>query len=208
MTVVLVLGGVRSGKSRYAERLLADQPAVAYVAPGPLPDPAADPDWAHRIAAHRQRRPAHWRTVETADVPRAIREAGRRGEAVLVDCLGTWLTRVLDDAGAWDDRDAATGAADAATGHLVAALSGMAAARTLGGAVALRVVLVTNEVGLGVVPEHPSGRLFRDLLGRLNAAAADACDLVSLVIAGRVLDLSAAPRIEAAQFVEFPVVDR
>ena len=193
MTNVLVLGGVRSGKSRYAERLLARAPAVSYVAPGPIPDPARDPEWADRIRQHRLRRPAHWVTVETGDVPGALRAA--RG-AVLVDCLGTWLTQTLDAAGLWSDRDAAAQAVGDEIDRLCAAR------RDHPGPV----VLVSNEVGLGVVPEHPSGRLFRDLLGRLNAAAAVACDHVALVVAGRVLDLSAAPDIATAPILTDPVV--
>ena len=203
MTSILVLGGVRSGKSRYAERLLAAAPAVTYVAPGPIPDPATDPEWAGRIRAHRDRRPAHWRTVETADVPAAMRDAVARGEAVLVDCLGTWLTRVIDDAGAWADRDAATATVADRTRDLLAALAAASTAtpthtNTDTDTDTIPVVLVSNEVGLGVVPEHPSGRLFRDLLGRLNAAVAAECDHVALVVAGRVLDLSTAPGVDAA----------
>lgn len=185
MTAILVLGGVRSGKSRYAERLLAQAATVRYVAPGPAPDPAADPDWADRVRLHRERRPAHWETAETADVPAAVATASG---AVLVDCLGTWLARLLDDAAAWDDRDRAGAVVDRATDGLVSALPLPPGP----------VVLVSNEVGLGVVPAHRSGRLFRDLLGRLNGRVADTCDHVALVVAGRVLDLSSAPRIDAA----------
>lgn len=185
MTSVLVLGGVRSGKSRYAERLVAASTDVTYVAPGPVPDPALDPDWARRVADHRARRPAHWRTVETADVPAAILAAPG---AVLVDCLGTWLTRLLDDAGGWTD----AAAAEAAVARAIDALCAAVAASSQ------PVVLVSNEVGLGVVPEHRSGRLFRDHLGRLNAAVAGVCDVVQLVVAGRVLDLSDAPTVEEA----------
>ena len=98
----LVLGGVRSGKSRHAELLLADAPTCTYVAPGPVLD---DADWAARVAAHRARRPAGWRTAETADLAAALR--AHPDDPALVDCLGTWVTRLLDDAGAWDDRDLA-----------------------------------------------------------------------------------------------------
>ena len=91
---VLVTGGVRSGKSRHAESLLSGP--VSYVAPGPTDD--ADPDWVARIAAHRARRPANWTTVETHDLASALRLDG----PVLVDCLGTWLTAVLDSKALWD----------------------------------------------------------------------------------------------------------
>ena len=167
---VLVSGGVRSGKSRHAESLLAGEPAVTYVAPGPVLD---DADWQARVAAHQARRPAAWRTLETADLATALRSDG----PVLVDCLGTWLTRTVDDAGLWD-----APADDVLTYVEKKVLDAMAA---LGD----HVVLVTNEVGLGVVPEHRSGRLFRDLLGTVNQHFATACDEVHLVVAGRVLKL-------------------
>lgn len=173
MTSVLVTGGVRSGKSRHAETLLAPAPAVTYVAPGPARD---DADWAERIAAHRARRPASWTTLETGDLTAALRTPG----PVLVDCLGTWLTRLVDDAGLWEAPSALVAAH--VTEHLDAAIEALAAR-------ADEAVLVTNEVGLGVVPEHRSGRLFRDLLGTVNQAFGAACDEVHLVVAGRVLRL-------------------
>ena len=173
---ILVTGGVRSGKSTHAETLLGHEPAV-YVAPGPTPDADADPDWAARIAAHLARRPDSWSTRETHDVATAIREAEG---PVLVDCLGTWLTALIDDAGAWEqDSDTVHKMVVARTDEIVEAL------RTC----EHDVVVVTNEVGLGVVPEHRSGRLFRDLLGIVNQRVGAACDEVHLVIAGRVLRL-------------------
>jgi adenosylcobinamide kinase/adenosylcobinamide-phosphate guanylyltransferase len=167
---ILVTGGVRSGKSTHGEALLAGRPSVRYVAPGPAYD---DADWAARIAAHRERRPEHWTTVETHDLAEAL----RTDEPVLVDCLGTWLTAVVDDAGLWE---APSGAVTDLVGEKVTA-----ALAALGD----DVVLVTNEVGLGVVPEHRSGRLFRDLLGVVNQRFAASCDEVHLVVAGRVLKL-------------------
>lgn len=170
---VLVTGGVRSGKSRHAESLLADAPIVTYVAPGPPAD--SDPDWEARIAAHRARRPGPWTTLETQDLTAALGVDG----PVLVDCLGTWLAGVLDARGLWDaSAETVTATVDALLDEVVATL-------------ALRddVVLVTNEVGLGVVPTHRSGRLFRDLLGLVNQRVATACDEVHLVVAGRVLRL-------------------
>lgn len=168
---VLVTGGVRSGKSRHAETLLTG--AVTYVAPGPTTAEDPDPDWAARLAAHRARRPAAWTTLETRDLAAALGTPG----PVLVDCLGTWLTGVLDERGLWEH----------GSDEVTAAVSGL-----LDDALAVihdDTVLVTNEVGLGVVPEHRSGRLFRDLLGLVNQRAAAACDEVHLVVAGRVLRL-------------------
>jgi adenosylcobinamide kinase / adenosylcobinamide-phosphate guanylyltransferase len=167
---VLVTGGVGSGKSTHAEALLAAHDDVTYVAPGPVLD---DADWLARVSAHRARRPASWTTLETADLPAALQTGG----PVLVDCLGTWLTRLVDDAGLWEAP--------------AAEVSAYVAERTADAVAFLgeTVVLVTNEVGLGVVPEHRSGRLFRDLLGTVNQRFAAACDEVHLVVAGRVLKL-------------------
>ncbi len=173
--LILVTGGVRSGKSRHAESLLSDAPSVTYVAPGPTTDEDADPDWVARIAAHQARRPASWTTVETRDLTAALRLDG----PLLVDCLGTWLTAVLDARGLWEaSSDSATAVIDGLLDDVVAVLSGRD-----------DVVLVTNEVGLGVIPAHRSGRLFRDLLGLVNQRVAAACDEVHLVIAGRVIRL-------------------
>ena len=173
----LLLGGARSGKSREAERLLAAHPDVTYVATGPG---AGDDDasWAHRVAAHQRRRPAHWRTRETRDLPAVLLDAAP-GQAVLVDCLTLWVTGLVDEAGAWDDPGKAEAAVAEGTAQLVAALARNRA----------EVVLVSNEVGLGVVPEHASGRLFRDLLGSVHAEVGASCDEVDLVVAGRVLPL-------------------
>lgn len=174
---VLVTGGVRSGKSRHAEELLQGHDSVTYVAPGPSPDVEQDPDWAARIEAHRSRRPAHWTTVEGIDLAGAVR--GSSG-AVLVDCLGTWVTGVIDAAGAWEaTQDEAYALLRRDMDEVTQAVS-----RHSG-----PVVLVTNEVGLGVVPAHRSGRLFRDLLGVANQEVARVCDEVHLVVAGRVLVL-------------------
>lgn len=196
MGAIVILGGVRSGKSRLAERMVMSFPHVTYIAPGPVPEPDAptDPEWAARVAAHRAQRPASWATVETGDVPGAITDAATDGRpshesAVLVDCLGTWITRVIDEADAWDDQRVGDTTVREAAENLGEALRvATTAART--------VVCVTNEVGLGVVPAHRSGRLFRDALGRVNQVAADNSERVVLVVAGRVLDLSASPTVD------------
>ena len=176
----LVLGGARSGKSTTAERLLQAEPAVTYVATGPAPT-AADTEWAARVGLHRDRRPSGWVTCETTAVDQVLRAAE---QPVLVDCLGTWLTAVLDDVGAWDERDGWRAGVDQRVDDLVAAWHG---ART-------PTVAVSNEVGSGVVPATASGRLFRDELGRLNARIAAASEQVLLVVAGRELDLSGEDR--------------
>ena len=173
---ILVTGGVRSGKSRHAEELVGDQPAV-YVAPGPTTAEDTDPDWAARVAAHRSRRPASWQTLETRDLAGVIAAADR---PVLVDCLGTWLTAVLDEAGAWDlAREDLARLVDERLAGIAEAIAGCPH----------HLVVVTNEVGLGVVPEHRSGRVFRDLLGEVNQRFGALSHEVHLVVAGRVLIL-------------------
>jgi len=171
---ILVTGGVRSGKSAHAESLLAAEPTTTYVAAGPSYD---DADWHARIARHRERRPHTWATLETSDVAVALAEATG---PVLVDCLGTWLDAILAQAGLWE------APLDEVEEYVAARTTGVVA--TLRAATA-PVVIVTNEVGLGVVPEHRSGRLFRDLLGTVNQRVAGGCDEVHLVVAGRVLRL-------------------
>lgn len=160
---VLILGGARSGKSAAAERRLAAEPAVTYVATAPAhPD---DPEWAARLAGHRARRPAAWRTVETTDLETVLHEGTG---PVLIDDLGLWLTAALD-AGDWNNA-AAAGPVDS----LIEAWRGTST----------YVVAVSNEVGSGVVPATPSGRRFRDELGRLNARLAAESDEVWLMTAG------------------------
>jgi adenosylcobinamide kinase/adenosylcobinamide-phosphate guanylyltransferase len=174
---VLVTGGVRSGKSFHAESLLLAEPQVTYVAPGPVADPDVDPEWAARVAVHQSRRPKSWTTVETQDLADAIR--GAEG-AVLIDCLGTWLTAVIDELDGWDtvreDWEPVLFQRVDETADAMAAYEGT-------------IVVVTNEVGMSVVPEHRSGRVFRDLLGVVNQRIALECDDVLLVVAGRVLTL-------------------
>jgi adenosylcobinamide kinase / adenosylcobinamide-phosphate guanylyltransferase len=169
----VVLGGARSGKSRYAESLVAASDHVTYVATA-APQPG-DEEWAARVAEHRRRRPAHWTTIETGDVAEVLTHAVR-GDVVLVDCLTLWLTRVMDDAGAWDGDPSLV---DKELDRLLHAWRTTQAG----------VVAVTNEVGLGVVPATASGRLFRDAQGRLNAAVAQLSEDTVLIVAGRAVQL-------------------
>jgi len=178
---VLVLGGARSGKSAAAERFLSAEPAVCYVATS-----AADPndaEWTARIAAHRARRPASWSTIETTDLTALLRERVTADPPLLIDCLTLWLARIMDGVGVWSATDVSAKTADVA---LAAAIDDLVAAWR---ATRARVVAVSNEVGSGVVPEHASGRRFRDELGALNARLAASSDAVSLVTAGIVRPL-------------------
>jgi len=168
---VLVLGGARSGKSGYAERLAADcgEP-VLYVATAT----ASDAEMAERIAQHRAQRPAHWRTLEApTDVARQTAAALDGARTVLVEDLGLLLSnRLLED-------EADGHVAEAGAGAEVEALLRLPA----------NVLLVSNEVGLGLVPPYPLGRVFRDALGRLNQHAAALADEVVLIVAGLPLRL-------------------
>lgn len=182
MTRVLVTGGARSGKSRWAEARIGPAPA-RYLATG-YP-PGDDAEWAARVRVHRQRRPAVWQTLETLDVAAVLRDADPR--PVVVDCVTLWLTRTLDGAGAWDGTgDDVRALVDAAVDELVAAFRACPA----------EAVLVTNEVGSGVVAPTPAGRLFADLLGETNARLAEAAELVVLTVSGLPLTLKPAHRCE------------
>ncbi|MDQ4034248.1 MAG: nicotinate-nucleotide--dimethylbenzimidazole phosphoribosyltransferase [Actinomycetota bacterium] len=165
----LVLGGARSGKSAHAEKLLGEAEADYLATARRQFD---DPDWEERIAVHVARRPPGWRTVEPSDLPAALRAAGT--VPVLVDDVATWLTGELDDAGAWEGGREALAACRARCAELVSAVATYPS----------RLVLVSAEVGLGVVPATRAGRLFRDELGALNAELAAVCDEVLLLVAG------------------------
>jgi nicotinate-nucleotide--dimethylbenzimidazole phosphoribosyltransferase len=165
----LVLGGARSGKSVAAEGLVDGAGAVTYAATGPLPN-ADDPEWADRVRLHRQRRPAHWTTLETRDLVPLL--AAEDAEPLVIDCLSTWLAATMDDCGVWTGEPL-----DAVTARIDALVDAWTSSRR-------RVVAISNEVGSGVVPATPSGRLYRDQLGILNARIAAASDEVLLVTAG------------------------
>jgi len=174
MARTLVLGGVRSGKSAYAEKLLAGEATVTYLATGGVRE--GDPEWVERIRLHRQRRPDSWRTIETSDVADVLRGAET---PLLLDCLGTWLTARMDLHRVWD-----AGALDGVHADIDELVAAWRACPTVA-------VAVSNEVGSGVVPPAASGRLFRDLLGVLNARVAAESDQVVLMVAGRPLRLPA-----------------
>jgi adenosylcobinamide kinase / adenosylcobinamide-phosphate guanylyltransferase len=171
----LVLGGARSGKSAHAEGLLTASEPATYVATSRR-DPT-DAEWSERIAEHVRRRPSAWRTVEATepdDLRQVLDAAGPTDQTLLVDDLATWLTGVLDDANAWDRDPVALRTVTERCDAVVTAVGDCAA----------RLVLVSAEVGLGVVPSTRSGRLFRDELGALNARLAEVCDEVVLLVAG------------------------
>lgn len=171
MSLTLLLGGARSGKSSLAvRRAQASGRAVVFVATGE----AGDAEMATRIARHRAERPAGW---HTAEVPVALGEAlaAVDGDAcVVVDCLSLWVANLM---GRGDGEEAVVGAAQEAA-------STCAARRA-------PTLAVSNEVGMGVVPDTPLGRAYRDVLGRVNAVWAACADEALLVVAGRALTLDA-----------------
>ena len=161
----LILGGVRSGKSRLAERLAsASGLPITYIATAH----AGDAEMAARVAHHRAQRPAHWETVETGTaLGAAIADAGAPGRLVLVDCLTLWLTRVLCS----DDADALLAVERAA---LIDAVRGSAGA----------LIMVSNETGLGIMPMDALSRRFGDEAGRLHQDLAAICERVVMTAAG------------------------
>lgn len=183
--LTLILGGARSGKSAHAEQLAAAQAGcVLYVATAQ----AWDDEMTQRIAAHRAARPAHWRTLEAPQTVGAAVQTALAGEAatdapvdpvdvvdvVLLDCMTLLASNVIlalpEDT-----------AADAAEAALRAEVDSLLAAYAAGNA---SWIIVSNEVGLGIVPATPLGRLYRDALGRANQQLAAAADQVLLMVAG------------------------
>ncbi len=165
-----MLGGIRSGKSGWAESDLAQSAAdpaarVRYVATGPTGESSSA--WTERVDAHRRRRPPHWFTVEDADVAGQLR--ADPAVPTLVDDLGGWLTALLDDRG-WDGSPVTTAVDDLADAV---------------GAFRAPLTLVSPEVGLSVVPATAAGCRFADELGRLNQRIAAVCERVVLVVAGQ-----------------------
>ena len=165
--VTLVLGGARSGKSSYAERITVAHPrGCVYVATAEI----GDAEMAERVRKHQARREAHWRTVEAPlDLGATIEAETEQGAAVLVDCLTLWLSNLMA-AG----RDPAQETED-----VVRALG------QAGGPV----VFVSNEVGLGIVPDNALARAFRDHAGRINQRVAEIANTVFFVAAGLPLRL-------------------
>lgn len=164
--IELIIGGARSGKSALAENRAIDSGLeVVYIATAA----AGDGEMAQRIAHHRQRRPDHWRTVEESlTLAATLRAEAAPQRLLLVDCLTLWLTNLLLGPGLEPERS-----------HLLETLP------TLPG----RVILVSNEVGWGIVPINELARRFADEQGRLNQAVAAICRRVTLVAAGLPLEL-------------------
>ncbi len=159
--ITLVLGGARSGKSAYAERLVNARGDGLYLATAEI----SDPDMAERVRIHRERRGEKWKTVEEPlEMPAELKKHAASERTVLVECLSVWLGNLM----------AAGRNVGAETGVLVETLSGLSRP----------VVLVSNEVGLGGVPDNRLARDFQDAAGQLNQTVALLADRVVLVAAG------------------------
>lgn len=165
----LVTGGIRSGKSRYAEKLArASGLPVTYVATARRTE---DGEMAERIRRHRARRPYEWRSLEVPEaLADGLSQAAGEGHCLLVDCLNLWVSNLLL---AGEERLAEEQA------RLLAVLP------TLPG----RIILVSNEVGMGLVPTNALGRRFCDALGELNQAVAAHCEQVVFTVAGQPLSV-------------------
>lgn len=174
---ILITGGARSGKSGFAERLTLKLAGKAvYVATGQ----AFDEEMKARISLHRQQRDAgggQWETLEEPlELAALLERLSGCGQAVLVDCLTLWLSNVLLAVEARTDRQQLVEDEIARLARSVASFQGT-------------LILVTNEVGDGIVPEYSLGRLYRDLAGRMNAGLARQCEQVFLVTAGIPVEL-------------------
>lgn len=184
-SISLVLGGVRSGKSRFAQELAEKASSVAFVATAK----AVDAEMEDKIRRHRQQRPKLWHTVEEpVELARVLGTHAPQFDLLLVDCLTIFVANALEEG------------RDAASRQIAAFLEGLRASEA-------SVVLVSNEVGSGIVPVYPSGRQFRDLLGELNQKVAAMADSVVLMVAGLPLVLKGQidSRLVSTERSEVPV---
>jgi adenosylcobinamide kinase/adenosylcobinamide-phosphate guanylyltransferase len=181
--LTLILGGARSGKSKLAQRLATSGGRVAYIATAVLGD---EPEMAARIARHRGDRPLSWQTIEEPlALASAVEGASKDTDTVLVDCLTIWLSNLF-----WEHRDSPSQDLEVRTRREIARIAVVAGH--------CRVILVSNELGSGTVPEAAVTRAFRDVHGILNQSTAEAADEVILTVAGLPLYLKTAVSGEEA----------
>ncbi len=185
-SVTLLLGGARSGKSRHALELAASHERVVFIATAL----ASDGEMADKILRHQQERPPEWKTVEVStELAQALLAQSAQTDVIIVDCLTLFASSLLDRSFSMSEsngKDAGRVWLDERITELCNALEETSAA----------VVLVTNEVGSGIVPAFPAGRLFRDVLGQLNQRVAAVADTVLLMVAGLPLTVKS-PHMES-----------
>ena len=180
-SVTLVLGGVRSGKSRYAQHLAGHSSRVTFVATAEHRD---DEEMQRKIERHREERPKYWTTIEEPlDLAGAIQLAGCNCDILLIDCLTLFAANILE-------------AHDGNAERLQSRIDDLCDALN---SVSCSVVLVSNEVGSGIVPAFPLGRRYRDLVGEINQRVAAIADNVLLIVAGLPLALKGSVNTEAQQ---------
>src|SRR5262245_38427345 len=178
--LTLILGGARSGKSRYAQSLCDRSAQVVYIATARADEVDSDHEMRERVARHREDRPANWRTVEEPlDLPRAVREAPVEA-TLLIDCATLWVSNLMSE-----HREQTMAAQEKLILSQVDDLI-LASRRSEG---AGDIIVVSNEVGGGLTPEHPVGRAFRDLQGFANQRLAQSADKVVFIVAGLPLPL-------------------
>jgi adenosylcobinamide kinase/adenosylcobinamide-phosphate guanylyltransferase len=164
--LTFIVGGARSGKSTYALGLAEKSKNVAFIATCTYAD--SDPEMARRIELHKKERPSHWQTFEESrNIASLLEQIGSKSDVILIDCLTLFVSQMLIEA--VDEAVVEDQAQEII--HAVKAIKG-------------QVIMVSNEVGLGVVPEYPLGRQFRDVSGRINQKVACAADEVFFMVSG------------------------
>jgi adenosylcobinamide kinase/adenosylcobinamide-phosphate guanylyltransferase len=175
--LVLVLGGARSGKSEFALKLAQAAQGVVFVATGK----PVDEEMAKRIEEHRRRRPSHWQTVEIEDnLPEIITKFETKAEVLIVDCLTIYVATLLDKVVKEEQ----------IIKHFEKIIQTGRSSKT-------NLVFISNEVGMGVIPPFKLGRLYRDVLGKVNQLVAEASDEVYLMVAGLPVPLKQVSRRSA-----------
>lgn len=182
--LVLILGGARSGKSTFAEQLAATSGrSVVYIATAT----AGDEEMRDRIARHQSSRPAHWLTIEEPlDLAGAVQRASGKADVLLLDCVTLWLGNLMGKLSTGDDESIAFQAAFAQSAlvdieRLLTVVADLPESKTL--------LVVSNEVGLGIVPAYALGRVYRDTLGIVNQRLAQSANRVYLMVAGLAVDI-------------------
>lgn len=177
--IIVILGGARSGKSRFAQRL-ADSLSQRVLFVAPLV--AMDEEMRRRIEIHKKARPSTWRTLEApTHVAEAIGEHIGDADVVILDCLTLLISNIMENADDPEDLDALESEIANELNQLLERKNAS-------------LIIVSNEVGMGLVPPYPSGRSYRDLLGKANQFIAERADKVYMMIAGLPMEVKALGR--------------